>query len=67
MYKSSTLSKLICKNFSFCLNPVECDIKKLTPYQENLILHNELCFNVKKGENMHIFINKNSLNPTFIK
>ena len=55
------------QNFSFCLNPEKCDITKLTPYHENLLLHNDLCFNVKKGENMHIFINKNSLNPTFIK
>lgn len=52
-------------DFSFCLNHNQCNIKKLSIQEENLIERQELCFNVTKGENMHIFVNKKLINPTF--
>ena len=53
------------EDLSFCLNPKECKIEFIDLY--DVIKHKlNLCFNIKKGENMHIFINKNSLNPTLI-
>ena len=53
------------EDLSFCLNSTECKLDFI--YLYDIIEHKlNLCFNFKKGENMHIFINKNSLNPTFI-
>ena len=53
------------EDLSFCLNPKECKIEFIDLY--DVIEHKlNLCFNIKKGENMHIFINKNSVNPTLI-
>ena len=53
------------EDLSFCLNSKECKLDFIDLY--DIIEHKlNLCFNFKKGENMHIFINKNSLNPTFI-
>jgi hypothetical protein len=52
-------------DFSFCLNHEQCNIQQLSIHEENEIERKELCFNVTKGENMHIFVNKKLINPTY--
>ena len=51
---------------SFCLNPKECKLDFFSLRKGKKKHKEDLCFNFNLGQNMHVFINKKSYNPTFI-
>ena len=52
------------EDLSFCLNLEKCKLDFIKPDRQ--FSKKNMCFDIKKGENMHIFINKSCINPTFI-
>ena len=52
------------EDISFCLNLEKCRLDFVNPDRQ--FSKKNMCFDIKKGENIHIFIKKSSINPTFI-
>ena len=54
------------EDLSFCLNSEKCKLDFFSLIKGKKKHKEDLCFNFSLGDNMHVFINKKSYNPTFI-